>query len=181
MRKNMSGFTIIELLIVIVIIAILAAITLVAYNGVQVKARDSARSESVAQLQKALESYFVINGSYPTQNPVGSNVPSGFSPIYNTSSYAYSVDTAGNWMKNLTSSNIITNAPIDPINDNNHYFVYYASGGLFACTRPFYILVAYGYENPADIPPSSHDVNCSNSTYTAHWAPTSKMGVFSNI
>ena len=40
LHKN-SGFTIIELLIVIIVIAILAAITITAYNGVQAKARDA--------------------------------------------------------------------------------------------------------------------------------------------
>lgn len=35
MIKSRSGFTIVELLIVIVVIGILAAVTIVAYNGVQ--------------------------------------------------------------------------------------------------------------------------------------------------
>ena len=38
MRQTKSGFTIVELLIVIVVIAILAAITIVAYNGIQNRA-----------------------------------------------------------------------------------------------------------------------------------------------
>lgn len=40
--KNKNGFTIVELLIVIVVIGILAAITLVAYNGIQARANDTA-------------------------------------------------------------------------------------------------------------------------------------------
>jgi prepilin-type N-terminal cleavage/methylation domain-containing protein len=40
-NKQQSGFTIVELLIVIVVIAILAAITVVAYNGIQDRARNS--------------------------------------------------------------------------------------------------------------------------------------------
>lgn len=39
MRKSVSGFTIVELLIVIIVIAILATISVVAYNGVQQRAK----------------------------------------------------------------------------------------------------------------------------------------------
>ncbi|MGB4768441.1 MAG: prepilin-type N-terminal cleavage/methylation domain-containing protein [Candidatus Saccharimonas sp.] len=49
-----KGFTIVELLIVIVIIAILAAITIVAFNGVQQRARDAKRKQDVAQIAKLL-------------------------------------------------------------------------------------------------------------------------------
>lgn len=65
MKKTMSGFTIVELLIVIVVIAILATISIVAYRGVQARGRDSARIEKVSQIAKALELYKVDNGQYP--------------------------------------------------------------------------------------------------------------------
>jgi type II secretion system protein G len=64
--KKRSGFTIVELLIVIVIIGILAAITIVAYNGIQQRARDSARTSDIAGVQKALELYRADNGVYPS-------------------------------------------------------------------------------------------------------------------
>ena len=63
-RKS-EGFTIVELLIVIVVIAILAAISVVAYNGLQQRARDSDRRQSVSTLKKALELYKIDNGGYP--------------------------------------------------------------------------------------------------------------------
>jgi general secretion pathway protein G len=46
--NKQTGFTIVELLIVIVVIGILAAITLVAYNGLQDRANDSARTSAVS-------------------------------------------------------------------------------------------------------------------------------------
>lgn len=49
------GFTIVELLIVIVIIAILAAITIVSYNGIQTRANNSKISADISQLQKAIQ------------------------------------------------------------------------------------------------------------------------------
>lgn len=52
-RDNKQGFTIVELLIVIVIIGILAAITIVAYNGIQDRARAAKISADMDSLDKA--------------------------------------------------------------------------------------------------------------------------------
>ena len=49
-----KGFTIVELLIVIVVIAILAAISLVAFTGVQQRGRDSSRASDTSNIAKAL-------------------------------------------------------------------------------------------------------------------------------
>jgi prepilin-type N-terminal cleavage/methylation domain-containing protein len=49
-----SGFTIVELLIVIVVIAILATISVVAYNGVQDRARVTAANAELKTLEKAI-------------------------------------------------------------------------------------------------------------------------------
>ena len=64
--QKKRGFTIVELLIIIVIIGILAAISVVAYNGIQQRARDSARTSDIAGVQKALELYRADNGTYPS-------------------------------------------------------------------------------------------------------------------
>ena len=69
-----SGFTIVELLIVIVVIAILAAISIIAYNGIQQRARDSERVSDISTIQKVLEIYYAENNRYPLrgelQDPV---------------------------------------------------------------------------------------------------------------
>lgn len=64
-RKHARGFTIVELLIVIVVIGILAAITLVAYNGVQNAANDAAIQSDVNNLVKKIKLYEADNGTFP--------------------------------------------------------------------------------------------------------------------
>ena len=70
--SSLLGFTIVELLIVIVIIAILATISIVAYNGIQSRAKASEASYALAQAKKKLELYRVDNGSYPTSGNLAS-------------------------------------------------------------------------------------------------------------
>lgn len=65
--KNKSqGFTIVELLIVVVVIAILAAITIVSYNGITSRANASAAKSTAASVQKKAELYQAENSLYPT-------------------------------------------------------------------------------------------------------------------
>lgn len=76
MRKNTSGFTIVELLIVIVVIAILAAISIVAYNGIQQRAYNTKVISGATQYQKAFLSYKAVNGVYPSiTGCLGANYP----------------------------------------------------------------------------------------------------------
>ncbi len=61
-----TGFTIVELLIVIVVIAILAAITLVAYNGIRERALDSQLKTALSQANKKVLAYAAQNSDqYP--------------------------------------------------------------------------------------------------------------------
>ncbi|MBM3210424.1 prepilin-type N-terminal cleavage/methylation domain-containing protein [Candidatus Saccharibacteria bacterium] len=60
------GFTIVELLIVIVVIAILAAITIVAYNGIQNRATNSQVTAGVRTYITAIQQYATLNSSYPS-------------------------------------------------------------------------------------------------------------------
>lgn len=71
-----KGFTIVELLIVIVVIAILAAITIVAYNGITTRANNTQTFNAVAAHARAINSYAADKGTYPVSTysclgPVG--------------------------------------------------------------------------------------------------------------
>lgn len=63
--QKADGFTIVELLIVIVVIGVLAAVAVFAYNGISKRAQDARTVAAVDSWDKALRSYGVINGSYP--------------------------------------------------------------------------------------------------------------------
>jgi type II secretion system protein G len=92
------GFTIVEILIVIVIIGILAAITITAYNGTQDRARFTLMRSDLQSIIKALDMYKVDNDRYPntvgqsgcTSNwcgwdqATGNNFITGLSPKYVT-------------------------------------------------------------------------------------------------
>lgn len=64
-NQRRYGFTIVELLIVIVVIGILAAIVIVAYNGTQQRARNAQRISSAKQWQKIILAYTTTNSAYP--------------------------------------------------------------------------------------------------------------------
>ena len=65
MNKKTSGFTLFELLVTISIIAILTAVAVVSFGGVNKKARDSRRTADLESIRIALEAYKQINNAYP--------------------------------------------------------------------------------------------------------------------
>jgi general secretion pathway protein G len=63
--QKQKGFTIVELLIVIVVIGILAAITIVAYNGIQQRSANAKTVAAANAWVKALKLYKADNGRWP--------------------------------------------------------------------------------------------------------------------
>lgn len=66
LKKRSQGFTIVELLIVIVVIGILALLVITTYSGIQQKARNSKRQTDIQAVQTQLEAFFQDNGYYPS-------------------------------------------------------------------------------------------------------------------
>ena len=63
-KRTEGGFTIVELLIVIVVIGILAALVLNTFSGIQERARDTARRTDINSLATQLEVYYADHGAY---------------------------------------------------------------------------------------------------------------------
>jgi prepilin-type N-terminal cleavage/methylation domain-containing protein len=69
---NNRGFTIVELLIVIVVIGILALLVITTYSGIQAKARNAKRQTDVQSLQTQVEAFFTQNAYYPSNADMNS-------------------------------------------------------------------------------------------------------------
>lgn len=64
-KSKQQGFTIVELLIVIVVIGILAALVITTFTGIQQKARNTERTTDIKALHGQIEAYYAQNGFYP--------------------------------------------------------------------------------------------------------------------
>jgi prepilin-type N-terminal cleavage/methylation domain-containing protein len=103
------GFTIVELLVVIVIIAILASITVVAYSGVSQRAITSSLQSDLTNIANRLKAYQVLYGSYPTaldvnNCPTAPNADSAFC-LKTSNSGTISYDTIAGKTFHMTASN----------------------------------------------------------------------------
>lgn len=76
-RTFQKGFTIVELLIVIVVIGILASTTVVAFGGIRARAIESEKAVKLQRIQTALELYAVQNGQYPHGNQLANQGAAG--------------------------------------------------------------------------------------------------------
>lgn len=108
--KNQGAFTIVELLIVIVVIAILVAISIVAYSGIQERARSSKIAQDLNTLERAImvaretssKTLFEITGhSYSAGSCTGYPANTNFATL---------PKTEGCWVRYLATLNAISEA-----------------------------------------------------------------------
>lgn len=83
MKKK--GFSLIELLIVIAIMAILGSLALSAFSTARKQGRDTTRKGDLAQYKVALEQYYTANNSYPTTGGAVHNSETSVGSVFTTS------------------------------------------------------------------------------------------------
>lgn len=88
-KTSLTGFTIVELLIVIVVIGILAAITIVAYSGVQNNAKAGAAKGGAIQAYTKIQAFAVDNSDTYPASPAAAGLASSSGTFYE-----YSVDNS---------------------------------------------------------------------------------------
>lgn len=141
------GFTLVELLIAISILAILSVIGIAAYSGVQKNARDARRKDDLRSIKVALEVYYQKNGQYPITDWIYSSGGQGWIPFLVPT---YMARVPQDPLKNG-----------DPRTDNQYGYAYWAAQdcGVFKAGQ-FFALVTQ-LENRAD--------NQKNETQNYKW------------
>lgn len=146
-----KGFTLIELMVAITILAIIAGIGLTTYASAQIYARDAKRKEDLSSIQIALDLYYQTNGHYPTYPEINcaSDLSNRYCTIINDWEYStwavcpewlYEAATGFGCIKKL-DTNYISSLPVDPINGgplnaSNGYVYYYKSTGYTGAGCP---------------------------------------------
>ena len=174
-----SGFTIVELLIVIVVIAILAAITIIAFTGVQDRARDSTRLSDMRAISSALKIYAETNGTFPaTQATPGAwgwevstsaSGPTDFIRALRTSGVVNKVPTepSSNPIRVSTGGQPLTPSRSSE-NFNYFYFVYAAGSNGCPANRGAYYVLGVNRMNSTPIGqthPDSPGFSCANRSW----------------
>ncbi len=152
-KNQKHGFTLVELLVVMAILAILATVTLANFRTSQIKARDAQRKHDLRQIVNALEAYFSDHNGYPEASN-GKIMACGCQDP----GLACGWDDPVGQREFCDGNNTVYMAkvPGDPLSDPNHSYCYQSDGNYF---KLYAIL-----ENEKD-PEATIEVTCAGKDY----------------
>lgn len=163
-KQQQKGFTIVELLIVILVIGILAAIIVVAYNGIQTRANDGQIKSAAYNVKSALTNYVAVNGTKPsggwgsTQALTNGDCINGNGGFISKGIYTCDVEEVL-VAKNLIPATLLSNlTPNKKFNNSASY-----NFMLYDCTATSIILLWY-LEMPSASDTASYDSSISQCT-----------------
>ncbi len=157
-NKKISGFTLLELLIVIAVIGLLASAVMVQFPNATKKARDVQRLQDMHQILLALRLYYSTYGRYPSISPDSccdgwDEGPCGNNPFIGA----------------LVSSGLVTKVPTDPEGNPSNgcqgYSYYRYGAGSYGCDAsrgPFFVLGIRDMKTTGRPYPESPGWSCPN-------------------
>ncbi len=92
-KQNQKGFTLIELMIVIAIVGILAAVALPAYQDYTIRAKMSEALATIGEAKTSVSEYFIANGSLPTDDESSGIRTNVATTVVNSMNYSAGVIT----------------------------------------------------------------------------------------
>lgn len=166
--QKQKGFTIVELLIVIVVIGILAALVLNSFSGAQAKARDAKRTADIAEIVKALQGWSSNSGKNFAEINAGA---SGIAIGWFDSAYSpyQSVKSA------LTQSGYLDEGVVDPINRKSGDRYAYMIAPCMDGDNNTRVVFAKLENIPAQSLTQQLGRTCTNTSYTSYTSPTYGM------
>jgi prepilin-type N-terminal cleavage/methylation domain-containing protein len=175
--RNMRGFTIVELLIVIVVIGILAAITIVAYNGVQNKATAAALQSDLSTAATTLKLYHADYGVYPTSIDSTTYCPTPADTKYCLKA------SSDNTFVNYSANNAVNpqTFTLDVVNDGGMQYYVTESTDPSLASDSVAIAAITGTTNPGSVL-TAGAITPSGASVTRQWKrSTTAGGTYTNI
>ena len=122
--KDWRGFTLVELLVVVGVIALLATISLVSYAVVQRGANDKTREGNVTTIAAALEKYYENNREYPSVASIVNNTAGNTGAVV---AAKLGISESTLVMPTMSGTNALSSTAASQANDFITYTAYRAS------------------------------------------------------